>query len=175
MQTPEYIKSILVPNGSKPKARRVWGIDLELVWLPFYTAANANGDTHIPHDNLGCPLRLVYDADGSVKFTKKGTLVTRVAKELSDAINSAKGDFTAGLLNFANAVIADNPEGYKAQVELSRKAGEPILEKDRLNAANAIRQQVEAAMKAAKAEAAKAEAEAKAEAKTPVKEPVKVA
>src|SRR3990172_124444 len=35
METPSYIKSLLIPNGKKPAGRKVWSIDLETVWLPF--------------------------------------------------------------------------------------------------------------------------------------------
>jgi len=164
--TPNYIKALLAPNGKKPQGRKVWSIDLEMVWLPFFTATNTNGETNIPHDSLGCPLRLAYDADGSVKFSKSGRPITRVAKDLSDTIRMVRDNFTAGLQNYASEVVNNNPDGYKAQVELSRQTGEPILEKDRHNAEKAIRQQVEAAMQEAKAaKAAKAE---KAEAKQPV-------
>ena len=37
-QTPSYIKALLIRNGKKPAVRRVWSIDLETVWLPFFTA-----------------------------------------------------------------------------------------------------------------------------------------
>ena len=66
MDTPNYIRSLLMPNGNKPRGRRVWSIDLESVWLPFLTATNTVGDTAIPVDALGAPLRLAYNAVGSV-------------------------------------------------------------------------------------------------------------
>jgi hypothetical protein len=40
METPNYIKSLVMPNGKKPAGRRVWSIDLETVWLPFFYATN---------------------------------------------------------------------------------------------------------------------------------------
>ncbi len=167
--TPNYIKALLTPNGKKPQGRKVWSIDLETVWLPFFTATNTNGETNIPHDSLGCPLRLAYDADGSVKFSKSGRPITRVAKDLSDTIRMVRDNFTAGLQNYASEVGNSNPDGYKAQVELSLKAGEPILEKDRHNAEKAIRQQVEASMKEARAKIVK---EPNKAAKEPDKVPV---
>jgi len=83
METPNYIKALLMPNGKKPAGRKAWSIDLETVWLPFFTATNTVGDTHISPDALGAPLRLAYDADGSVKFSKTGRPITKVAKELA--------------------------------------------------------------------------------------------
>ena len=139
MDTPNYIKALLLPtNGNKPRARRVWGIDLETIWLPFFTATNTMGDTAIPADAMGAPLRLGYNADGSVKFSKTGRPVLKVAKDIADSVRLVKDNFTAGLLAYANGVITDNPDGYKAQIELAREAGEPIIAKDRANLDKAI-------------------------------------
>jgi len=96
------------------------------------------GDTAIPSDALGAPLRLAYNADGSVKFSKTGRPVTKVAKELADSVRLVRDNFTAGLLAYANSVITDNPDGYKAQIESARVAGEPIIAKDRANLDKAI-------------------------------------
>jgi len=167
METPQYIKSLLIPNGKKPAGRRVWSIDLETVWLPFFYATNTMGETNIPAEALGAPLRLAYNADGSVKFSKSGRPVTKVAKELSDNIRLVRENFTASLQSYANGVIAENPEAYKAQVEAAQKAGEPILTKDRHNLEQAlakIREQ-ELAEAMAKAEAKPSASAPKAKAK----------
>ena len=155
METPNYIKALLMPNGRKPAGRRVWSIDLELVWLPFFTATNIMGDTRIPDEALGAPLRLAYYADGSVKFSKTGRPVTKVAKDLSDTIRMVRDNFTAGLLSYANGVITKKSSAYKEAVELAKKAGEPIVAKDKANLEQALMRQMEEAM----AEATKAEAE----------------
>jgi len=97
MDTPNYIKALLVPNGRKPAGRKVWSIDLETTWLPFFTATNVMGETRIAPDALGAPLRLAYNADGSVKFSKTGRPVTKVVKELSDQIRMVRENFTASL------------------------------------------------------------------------------
>ena len=164
MDTPNYIKSLLIPssNGNKPRARRVWGIDLETIWLPFFTATNTMGDTAIPADALGAPLRLGYNADGSVKFSKTGRPVTKVAKDIADSVKLVKDNFTAGLLAYASGVITDNPDGYKAQVEAAKVAGEPILTQDRANLDKALAEAMaeavsEAQKKATKRGKAKAE------------------
>jgi len=31
VETPSYIKALLIPNGKKPAGRKVWSIDLETV------------------------------------------------------------------------------------------------------------------------------------------------
>ena len=145
VETPSYIKALLIPNGKKPAGRKVWSIDLETVWLPFFTASNVVGDTRIPAEALGAPLRLAYDTDGSVKFSKTGRPITKVVKEIGDSVRMVRDNFTASLLAHANGVITDNAEGYKAQVEMAKKAGEPILTKDRENLQQAMLKAMEAA------------------------------
>jgi len=146
-----------------------------MVWLPFFTATNTMGDTHISPDALGAPLRLAYQADGSVKFSKTGRPVTKVAKDLSDNIRLVRENFTAGLINYANGVIAENPDGYKAQVEVARKAGEPIIRKDKQNLEQALAEAMEQAIAEAEGKGevkAEAKAETVAEAKHKTREKV---
>ena len=157
MNTPNYIKSLLVPNTKKPQGRKVWSIDLENVWLPFFTATNAMQDTAIPSDALGCPMRLAYDKSGAVRFSQAGRPVIRVAKDISDNVRLVRDNFTANLINYAGEVMRENTDAYKAQIELANKAGEPIAQHDRLQLSKAIQAQVEAEA----VECAKAKAEAK--------------
>jgi len=177
MQTPNYIKSLLIPTTRKPQGRKVWSIDLEQVWLPFFTATNTMGDTAIPSQAIGCPLRLGYDKTGAVRFTQSGRPLIKVAKELADSVRLVRDNFTANLLNYAGSVIRENGDGYKAQVELAQKAGEPIYQHDRVELDSALKAQAEMVAQAAEAIAeaiavaeavavakAEAEAEAKAEA-----------
>ena len=168
METPNYIKSLLTPTTKQPQGRRVWSIDLQQVWLPFFTATNTMGDTAIPSQAIGCPLRLGYDKTGAVRFSQAGRPVIRVAKELADNVRLVRDNFTANLLNYAGAVIRDKADGYKAQVEQARKAGEPIFQHDKNQLASALKAKAEAEA-LAQAEAVKqakvvAEAVAQAEA-----------
>lgn len=151
METPSYIKSLLKPNGSKPQGRKVWSVDLETVWLPFFTATNTTGDTQITPDALGAPIRLAYNQDGSVKFSKSGRPVTTVAKELALNVRLVRENFTAGLQAYANAVITENSEGYRAMVEMARKAGNPIIANDRRKLDDALLRQMEEAINEASA------------------------
>ena len=166
MEAPSYIKALLIPNGHKPKGRKVWSIGLETVWLPFFTSTNTMGDTAIPSDSLGAPLRLAYELDGSVKFNKTGRPVVKVAKDLSDSIRLVRENFTASLTSYASSVIADNPDGYKTQVELARKAGEPIVSNDNGKLQQALAKAVEAELAKAKADEL-----ANAQAQTPKETP----
>jgi hypothetical protein len=152
MDTPNYIKSLLIPNTKKPQGRKVWSIDLETVWLPFFTATNTMGDSAIPSDALGCPMRLAYDKSGAVRFSQSGKPVIRVAKELSDNVKMVRDNFTANLINYAGEVMTEHSDDYQTQLKLSAKSGEAIAKHD----AHELSKALEAK--------AKAEAEAKTEA-----------
>ncbi|MBI4286307.1 MAG: hypothetical protein HY670_10505, partial [Chloroflexi bacterium] len=159
--------------------RRVWSIDLETVWLPFFLATNTMGETRVPSEAIGAPLRLAYNPDGTVKFSKSGRPITKVAKELGDSIRLVRENFTASLRSYANGVIAENTEGYRAQVEAARQAGAPIMARDKASLDKALADMIAESMREAegkvetvvKAEGeagqpavTNAEAEAKAEA-----------
>jgi len=146
LDTPNYIKALLVPNGKKPAGKRVWSIDLEAIWLPFFTATNTMGDTAIPSDALGAPVRLGYNQDGSVKFSKTGRPVLKVAKDIADSVRLIRENFATGLIVYATQVSEDNPDGYKAQLDMAKEAGAPITAKDSAQLSKAMAEQVAQAM-----------------------------
>ena len=166
-QTPNYIKSLVTPNGKKPAGRKAWSIDLETTWLPFFTATNTTGDTHLPPDALGAPIRLAYSPDGSVKFSKTGRPITKVAKDLADSVRVVRDNFSAGLIDYSLQVQAKDKARYQAQIDLARKAGKPIIARDRASLDKAMAQAINEAITKAEAEA---EAEVKAEAEAEVKD-----
>ena len=148
-KAPSYIKSLVKPNGQKPAGRRAWGIDLESVWLPFLTATNTMAETAIPHEAMGAPLRLAYNADGTVKFGKTGRPVVKVVREIADEVKLIRENFVAGLLAYTHEVANENPDGYKAEAKANQEAGQPIIERDREALSNAVAE----AMAKAEAEA----------------------
>jgi len=151
--TPNYIKSLLLPNAKSTQERRVWSIPLETVWLPFFTATNTMGDTAIPLDALGSPIRLSYDKDGSVKFSKSGRVVTKVVKPIADSVTLIRQNFVANLQQYAEQVATDREEDYAKQIEMATIAGKPIIAHDRIQLDKAIQLQLEEAMRQAEAEA----------------------
>ena len=151
-KTPSYIKALLQPSSRKQAGRKAWGIDLEQVWIPFFLATNTTGDTCLPPASLGAPIRLAYDADGSVRFSKTGRPVTKIEKELSGSIRVVRDNFTAGLQGFTEQVITANEAGYKTQIKLAHKAGSPIMAKDKANLDKAFALAMERAMAEAEAE-----------------------
>jgi hypothetical protein len=132
-QSPNYIKALLLPNGKKPTGRKVWGIDLETAWLPFFLATNVMGDTAIPSGALGSPIRLSYGQDGSVKFGKTGRPQFKVAKDLSESVKMVRENFVLSLQLYSQNVAKDYPAGYKAEVTKAIDAGVPIIAKDKEN------------------------------------------
>jgi len=150
-QTPVYIKNLLKPTANKSQSRKVWSIDLETVWLPFFTATNTQGDTAIPHEALGAPLRLAYNQDGSVKFSKAGKPVVKVAKDISDNVKLVRENFIAGLQSYTNEVFNQNTEAYKAQIAQAVEAGKPIQQHDQEKLAEAHEKLVQQAIDEAEA------------------------
>ena len=153
IETANYIKALVTPQAKKANtSRRVWSIDLETVWLPFFTATNVTGDTAIPHDALGAPLRLAYNKDGTVRFSNSGRPVIRVVKDLSDSVRMIRDNFTAGLMAYANEVATENPDGFKAEIAKAHEAGVPIITRDNAMLKDAyarmMAEQVEAELKA---------------------------
>ncbi|GAI27083.1 unnamed protein product, partial [marine sediment metagenome] len=151
-ETPNYIRNLLLPNAKSPTGRRVWSIDLETVWLPFFTATNTMGDTAIPADALGCPIRLAYDKDGSVKFSKTGRPVSRVAKPISASVTLIRQNFVANLQQYAEQVATDRQKDYAKQVEMATIAGKPIIAHDRVELDKAVQLQLEEALRVAEQE-----------------------
>ena len=158
--TPNYIKSLLLPNAKSPQGRRVWSIDLETVWLPFFTATNTMGDTAIPLDALGSPIRLAYDKDGSVKFSKSGRVVSRVVKPIADSVTLIRQNFVANLQQYSEQVATDRQEDYAKVIEQASIAGKPIIALDKIQLDKAIQLQLEEAMRQAEAEAPEVATEA---------------
>ena len=160
--TPSYIKSLLMPRAKAPQGRRVWNIDLETVVVPFFTATNATGDTAIPHDALGAPLRLGYAKDGSVKFKANGRPTIMVAKAIRDGVAMLRENFVANLVDYTHKVATEQKDEYQAQVMLCVQAGAPLIahDKDELDKAVRTRLAKELADAQAAAEAAPTEREA---------------
>ena len=158
--TPSYIKSLLMPNGKKQTGRRVWSIDMETVWLPLLHATNVMGDTAIPAEALGAPIRLSYDRDGAVKFGKSGRPVTKVVKEISQTVTLIRENLVANLQDYTAQVAESKAKEYKVSVTSALKAGKPILDNDKAELSKAVQAQLDEAVR-------KAEAEAQAEAEAP--------
>src|SRR4030042_5333398 len=116
-KTPNYIKNLLMPTTKAPQGRKAWSIDLETVWIPFFTATNVMGYTAIPVDALGCPLRLGYNKDGSVRFGRNGRPITRVAKPIAQNVTLVRENFVANLKQYAEAVADGKAEEYAETIQ----------------------------------------------------------
>ncbi len=129
-QTPNYIRNLLIPHAKAATSRRVWSIDLESVWLPFFTATNSQNETAIPHEALGSPLRLALAKDGSIRFRDNGTPVIRVVKDISLAVQLVRENFVAGLMSYTNGIATENPDSFKAEITRNIEAGKPLIAHD---------------------------------------------
>jgi len=129
-ETPGYVSALLRPIPGQATDRKVWSIPLAGVWQPFFTATNAAGETAIPAEALGNPLRLALEKDGTPKFSTSGRPVFRVAKELADQVRIVKDNFVAGLMAYTESVAKGMPAQFKSQVDAALKAGEPLAQKD---------------------------------------------
>ncbi len=157
-----YIRSLVRPSvNGKQNGRKVWSIDLEAFWVPFFTATNTEGHTSLPAEALGAPLRLVKDSDGAVRFSKSGKPVIKVVKEIADGVKLVRENMVANGMAYIADVKRANPEGYKATVEAAEEAGAPIIERQNKDMEAAIERREEAEREEAEAAAARATAKAK--------------
>ena len=145
MPTVSHVKaqfqSILAPT-TKVVSRKAWGIDVNTIWLPFFTAAKTVGavnDVDLPDDALGAPYRLRRDKDtGEVRFSQSGRPLFSVAKPLNDMVNRARENYVADLLAKTAAIMDEVPQLFKAQVERQLNAGTPIVETQDHDLAEAV-------------------------------------
>ena len=128
--TPGYISALLQPRPQATADRRSWSIPVFGVWVPFFTATNTEGQTHISHEALGAPVRLAREKDGSAKIADNGRPVLRLVKEFSDQVRMVRENFQAGLLSYAENIQRAMPDAYKAQTDAARKKGEVIYQMD---------------------------------------------
>lgn len=125
--TPNYIKALLAPTKSSRGSRRAWSIDVESVWVPFFTATNVMGETNLADDVLGAPIRLAKGKDGEVRFTTSGRPVMRLHPELNAQIGMVRENFVAGLQAYTGSVQEERPDAYGDQVTKAQAAGQPIM------------------------------------------------
>jgi hypothetical protein len=154
--TPTYIKSLLAPNKSTRGSRRAWGIDVEAVWVPFFTATNVMGETFLPDDVLGAPIRLAKTKDGEVRFDNNGRPRMSVHQELNAQVTLVRENFVAGLQAYTGSVMEERTDAYREQVEAQQLAGAVVLEQLHEDVAQALEllAEAEAALEAAQAAAA---------------------
>ena len=153
-QSPGYIKTLLHRNGGKTDnvlSRRVWGITLE-DWVPFFMASNAMGETHIPSESLGAPVRLNVGKDGAIRFTQSGKPSLKVVDEVRGEVRLMQANFTFSLQQYAHRVATENEVEYNAQAEAATAAGNPIAQSETRKLTEAIElQQAQAAAEERKA------------------------
>ena len=130
-QEKSFISALVTPTpGRGTSAKKSWAIDVETVWVPFFTATNAMGETNVSPEALGAPIRLATQKDGSVRFSSNGRPVMRVASELSAQVGVVKENFVASLTSYVGVVTEEHPDAYAEQVRVNQLAGTPLLLQD---------------------------------------------
>ncbi len=149
MAKENFVHTLMKPSPNKAKDRSVWGLPLQGLWIPFFTATNTVGESHIDAGALGCPLRLSVGKDGVPKLKDDGTPRYQVDKKIGDAVNGVKDNFAFGLMAFVASTQKAMPNEYKAQVAAVQKAGEKVLEQDQTALDNYMAELEEVAKEAA--------------------------
>ena len=96
------------------------------------------GETGVPDDVLGMPLRLAKSKDGAIRFSDSGRPVMRVAPELNAQIGIVRENFVASLQAYTGMVQDERPDDYKGQVDAAQQAAQPIFEKTKEDIDQAI-------------------------------------
>ena len=124
-------ESLLKPlPPQKQTDRRAWSIPLNLVWVPYFTAMKVAGKVEMADETLGAPLRLSTEKDGTPRFNTKGLPILKVAKQLADGVNMVRANIITKLTTDTATVQRADPAAYKAQLQRSHDAGEPVLQAD---------------------------------------------
>ena len=148
---PDYVKNLTKPNdGGNPPVKRAWSIDVQNVWVPFFTATNVTGQTEVPSEDLGAPVRLAKGRDGSIRFSQNGRPSTRIAPELNKHIKMVQANFIGGLVSYTGQVMEQHEDEYRAEVAKGYEAAKPIHAAEEQELQQAIAEME----KAAQAEAA---------------------
>ena len=129
-KSPSFISALVTPGPGAASGKKSWSVDVESVWVPFFTATNAQGDTNVSPETLGAPIRLAVDKAGVVRFSANGRPSMRIVPELTQQIRVVRENFIASLMNYTGTVIEENGDAYKAQVERNQAAATPLLEQD---------------------------------------------
>ena len=125
-----FIKAMVATRPNSGPEKKSWGIGVENVLVPFFTATNAMGETDVSPDALGAPVRLATNKDGTVRYSNNGRPSTRVAPEITNQVKLMRENFIGSLMDYTGQVVEDNPEAYQAAVLRNQQAGQPILEAD---------------------------------------------
>jgi len=136
MYTVEMFKSNKVQTA---KEKQVWSLPLNSVVIPAMIAGNVKGVTAISRESLGAPMRLSVDkTTKEPRFNKKGELVIKIDKEITDAVKAMRENFIAQLKADTETIAAENPDAFKSEVLACAEAGKPIIENETIRGQLAI-------------------------------------
>ncbi|MBF8264856.1 MAG: hypothetical protein HW384_720 [Dehalococcoidia bacterium] len=131
------IKSLLKQSPEKAKDRNIKAFPMNGLWIPFFTATNATGESNIHPSALGAGLQLRVDKDGTPRLKETTDPVTGVVtkspvftpnRELVKAATGVMDNIAFGLITFTATIQKTHPEEYKAQAEAAQIAGAKVRE-----------------------------------------------
>jgi len=144
-KAPAHIVQLLTARQAAPQDRKVWGLGLEAVWLPFFRATNVDEQTHISPSALGAPVRLArHKSTGAIRRRADGSPATQVVPEISASVRLIRDNFGSGLQAYSAASAAANPAAWKRLNEDAAAAREGCLAEDAT--ALAVESELDAAM-----------------------------
>jgi hypothetical protein len=94
----DFITALLAPSKGTRGSPRAWGIGVEAIWVPFFTATSVEGTTALPDDVLGAPIRLAKTKDGEVRFDNNGRPRMRIAPELNAQVTLVKENLVSAMM-----------------------------------------------------------------------------
>ena len=153
--------SSLAPAPARSISRKAWGIDVNTVFVPYFTAMKtigAEGVQDLPDAALGAPIVLARDKTGNVRVSKAGRLSYKVNPDLGLLIKRQQQNYIARLQQETGVIISEAPKAFAAQVVAQQAAGQPIIDQDGYD------------MMVFEEALAEAQAKAEAEAETPAPE-----
>ncbi|MDZ4263807.1 MAG: hypothetical protein U1B30_15935 [Pseudomonadota bacterium] len=114
-------------------SRKAFGLDINTVWAPFFTAHKAigtPGTENISDAALVATTVLARDKDGNVRVSKQGKLTYRTNRELSSAARRQIDGYGAKLMEETGIITAEAPNAVAAQIKRSQEAARPIQMQD---------------------------------------------
>lgn len=118
--TTRSIGYLFKPVEKKSQDRKVWGIGLGAIWVPLFTASNAAGETNLPPDALGAPLRVRRDKNtNEPRIGSNGRPAFMAAEPLRLQIQKAQDNVIATLLDYTREKQELHPAEYASQVQMA--------------------------------------------------------
>jgi len=130
MIAPDFIQALFAPKAPKSVDKKTWGISVNTVFVPLFTASNADGLTAISNEAIGAPYRIARDTDGTPKLSASGKPIIRLNKDFAEQVGLQRENYVAQAMTYVAKVAKSKANAYATEVAHNREAGTPIVEHD---------------------------------------------